>query len=77
MRGERDRGESGQCFPGTAAAKILVGDNNITPLHLSWKAGVGIFHAMPGQFPGIKGIQITGRNNGIGINIGAEFMNFA
>ena len=62
----------GACSPGRAAAEVLSA-TMISPFHIFNKILIDVFHTMRSQPAGSEGIQVTGRNDYIGIYIIAVF----
>ena len=51
------------------AAEVIPADNHIAGLAFFHELGVQVFHAMTGQFSRIVGIEISSRNDLIGIDM--------
>jgi hypothetical protein len=63
----------GSMFPGGTAAEILQGHENVSFFDFPDKFRSLILHRMFGQFSRIRLIEITGRDDRIGVNIGSKF----
>ena len=55
----------------------LAADHDIAGLYLFGKAYVNVDHAVGGQFLGIKGIEVAGGNNNVGVDVVAILENSA
>ena len=64
-------------FAGRAAPKILAGDDDVAPLDLADELAIGILHAVAVENIGVRGGQVTRRNDQIRIHIIAVFPYFS
>ena len=56
-------------FSGRTAAEVFAGNHNITRLYPLGKGGVEVFHAVRSEFLFVDGVQVSCRNDDIGVNI--------
>jgi hypothetical protein len=62
-------------FATGTAAKVGAGYYNVTGLNGGSKVDINVFHAMGGQCGRRRIIKMTGRDDNIGVNVGAVFVN--
>ena len=67
----------GGMLPRRAAAKVGVGDDDVALFDLLGKFAIYPLHAVLCQLPGLGEGEIDAGDDDIGINVGAEFMDFA
>ena len=58
---------------GGAAAEVAAGYHNVTRLKTVYKGRVDVYHGVAGQFLRIEGVQISGRNDDVGIYVVTVF----
>ena len=84
--GERRRNDDGYtaCFDGDrcmfargAAAEVFTADHDVAGLDIFREGGVYIHHAVLGQFLRIEGIQVTGRNDDVRVDVVAVAPNLS
>ncbi len=61
-------------LPRRAAPEVLACNNDVARLDLTRKLRVGILHAVFLQHVRVRGAQVTGRDDGVGIHVVAEFI---